>query len=47
MEQEKPKPQKFRCSNCNSAQTYLTNKGRRCRKCGFLDETAKPKSQEE
>lgn len=48
MEQEKQKPQKFRCSNCNSAQTYVLKNGTRvCRKCGFLDESAKPRSQED
>lgn len=35
---ENPTPQKFRCSNCNSAQTYVLKNGTRvCRKCSFRD----------
>lgn len=41
--EEKQKPQKFRCSNCNSAQTYVSGKGtiRVCRKCGNREEIKK------
>jgi Zn finger protein HypA/HybF involved in hydrogenase expression len=39
--EETTKPQKFRCSKCNSAQTYTNSKGRKCRKCGFLEEIKK------
>lgn len=38
---EKQKPKKFRCKSCNSAQTYMTKKGLKCRKCGFLEEKTK------
>lgn len=41
--EESPKPQKFRCSKCNSAQTYVSGKGtiRVCRKCGNREQIAK------
>lgn len=35
-------PDKFRCSKCNSSQTYVTIKGiRKCRTCGYRQKVGK------